>query len=932
VRIPAELVEAFVTRRASVFAGAGISIGAGLPSWAKLVEPLAQEIDDFPEGGVSPLDIAQYYLNEHHAHRLAEKLLKFLDRDDVAPTAIHRKLVQLPVSRIYTTNFDNLLERACVEQNIKYQVVSNAARDAIARPDRLNVIKLHGDLTEPDSLVIAAEDFEEYFATHRAVAHRVAAEMRDNTLLFVGYSFTDPDLRTIIRAVRKDAEGFARNHFILLLDPNKPVIVDLERRGLKVVSIQSDGDRSRALLDWIGELDSRIRSEMPPPAEQRAVTHSLPPIATDLVGRDRDLRNVLELLAAEQIVMIVGAPGVGKTSLAVNVGHCCAKQPEFQGLRYIVWVTGRGKPAQQSWLNDVFNTVGVQLGFPVITQKPSDAIDEKKTIVNFLLGNHRTLIVIDSLDTMTDPNLFDWIRTIPSTSKLLVTSRGDTASLGARYELKGLQEPEAIQLLRRYARDSRAAELLRGDLDSARRFVAVTCGNPQAMKLAFGYLKEEGSRLDDVIDGLTPISSNVDLVFDQLFKWCWEKLSYDAERLLLTTTLFPETSRLRREALEASSGFTQQSFDKALEQVLRFGLIERSTKRDQYILHPKTRSFALQQLAQRPKFAEQGRERCAQYYLEFVQSNVVRPKPETRYWNALVTESMKAIDDPEWQIIRELMDWCAMSDRSDMLVSFLMLLVHYLDSRFLNRERLKYVSVAIEALSKTHRLADEALLRIDALGWTYVEESNWERAHYQIDTGYELARRLDTDERTDLIALANAWKARALIEEGNRADAQRHIQSALEEVGRCNSWIRVRVHMAAGDIALKEHRSEDALRHFRSATEAAKEYGGEGGGYQLYPRIGLALIDLDRFDEAQAKFQSVRDLEGIPIGNLYGEYGLALVAYKRGRVNEANIIINRVRQQLEQKATSNLVWTLLNDLYAKLHSRGKADGSHTATA
>jgi tetratricopeptide (TPR) repeat protein len=242
------------------------------------------------------------------------------------------------------------------------------------------------------------------------------------------------------------------------------------------------------------------------------------------------------------------------------------------------------------------------------------------------------------------------------------------------------------------------------------------------------------------------------------------------------------------------------------------------------------------------------------------------------------------------------------------------------------------VSVAIDALSKTHRLADEALLRIDALGWTYVEESNWERAHYQIDTGYELARRLDTDERTDLIALANAWKARALIEEGNRADAQRHIQSALEEVGRCNSWIRVRVHMAAGDIALKEHRSEDALRHFRSATEAAKEYGGEGGGYQLYPRIGLALIDLDRFDEAQAKFQSVRDLEGIPIGNLYGEYGLALVAYKRGRVNEANIIINRVRQQLEQKATSNLVWTLLNDLYAKLHSRGKADGSHTATA
>jgi hypothetical protein len=98
-----------------------------------------------------------------------------------------------------------------------------------------------------------------------------------------------------------------------------------------------------------------------------------------------------------------------------------------------------------------------------------------------------------------------------------------------------------------------------------------------------------------------------------------------------------------------------------------------------------------------------------------------------------------------------------------------------------------------------------------------------------------------------------------------------------------------------------------------------QEYGGEGNSFQIQPRIGLVHLHLDQVDEAERQFTVVRELEGRSIDYLYGLYGLALVALKRGRIKEAEEGVTQVLLQFTQRTTASLLGRLLTDAYHALY-------------
>lgn len=97
--IPSELTRAFANGGGVVFVGAGMSMGAGLPSWGELIAPLRDEVEELPTDA-SYAEVADFFELQHDRNYLVRRLRQVLATHEVAPSEAHLELMRLPVKRI----------------------------------------------------------------------------------------------------------------------------------------------------------------------------------------------------------------------------------------------------------------------------------------------------------------------------------------------------------------------------------------------------------------------------------------------------------------------------------------------------------------------------------------------------------------------------------------------------------------------------------------------------------------------------------------------------------------------------------------------------------------------------------------------------------------------------------------------------------------
>jgi len=206
-------------RRLVLFIGAGVSKDAGLPLWNELVTPLRESLALPPS--TDAIEVAQRYVNAHGRLALVKYLEVTLGRCEV-PGPMHDALAQLPVSVVVTTNYDQLLERAFERRGDQPVVI---ARDSdlthlIKDPSihdhrRPVVVKLHGCLSEPDTIVMTRDDYLAYPSQHQAMIACLQRLLLTQTFLFVGFSLTDCNFWAIHRRIRADLRQSASRAFLL---------------------------------------------------------------------------------------------------------------------------------------------------------------------------------------------------------------------------------------------------------------------------------------------------------------------------------------------------------------------------------------------------------------------------------------------------------------------------------------------------------------------------------------------------------------------------------------------------------------------------------------------------------------------------------------------------------------------------------------------
>jgi hypothetical protein len=208
----------------AIFGGAGLSAPAGFVDWRQLLAPFAAELDlDIDRESDNLVRFAQYSQNHKSGHRahLNEALITAFPTL-TSPAENHRILARLPISTFWTTNYDVLIEKALAQAHKIADVKHEDKQLPHTKPRRDAVVyKMHGDVDHPHDAVLTRNDYESYARKRPGFVNALIGDLTGKTFLFLGFSFTDPNLEQVLSQLRQRYSTGQREHYCILRKPNR---------------------------------------------------------------------------------------------------------------------------------------------------------------------------------------------------------------------------------------------------------------------------------------------------------------------------------------------------------------------------------------------------------------------------------------------------------------------------------------------------------------------------------------------------------------------------------------------------------------------------------------------------------------------------------------------------------------------------------------
>lgn len=137
-----------------------------------------------------------------------------------AYSELHKALLSLKQRIIITTNFDKYLEASIgsIEGIEFFPKVYNGLKDdifKIFRDDKQYIVKLHGTVDEPDTLIFAKSDYHGKAYGSWVYRDFIDVMLLTHTMVFVGFSMDDPAISLLVEMYSNKYKG-CRPHYIFL--------------------------------------------------------------------------------------------------------------------------------------------------------------------------------------------------------------------------------------------------------------------------------------------------------------------------------------------------------------------------------------------------------------------------------------------------------------------------------------------------------------------------------------------------------------------------------------------------------------------------------------------------------------------------------------------------------------------------------------------
>jgi DNA-binding SARP family transcriptional activator len=605
-----------------------------------------------------------------------------------------------------------------------------------------------------------------------------------------------------------------------------------------------------------------------PGSSSRRAPAQLPADVADFTGRDRYVERLYSMLSearlrdnpAVAVAVVAGAPGLGKTALAIHAAH--ALRPDFpDGQLYVSLLGGSEHPVAP---DDVLARFLRDLGVDA-TRVPVDA-EERAAMYRTRLAERQMLVVLDDAKDAAQVRPL-----LPGTGScaVIVTSRQRLSDLvGSRLiDLDVLDDAESAELFTRIV----GAERVDAEPDAVRDVLAICAGLPLAIRIAgarlaarrgwsvrtlAGRLADQRRRMDEFTAG--------DLAVRACFQVSFAALPHpqdgaaDPARVFRMLGVWQGPS-IGLHAAVALIGEPEGHVADALEVLVDAHLLESPTP-DRYRLHDLLRAYAAEraQADEQPQVVEDAVHRLLRWYLRAADATagVVAP-----YRDRVPLDTAEPGSEPlSFATAEQALGWCEL-------------------------ERANVVVATRQAASAgwhdiAWKLPVAATVCFDRHGY----RTEWLTTHrIALPSARELG-----DRRAEAWVLNNLGMVLGQQHDDDAIDYFEQALAILREIGDKRDQGQAANNLAFTYLILGRY--EEAVAALLDALQLQREAGRRYGEGVALCNLGEAYLELGRYDEAIARSQEalaiVREVGSVRYEG-YVLYNLGRAHLDLGRLGES---------------------------------------------
>jgi len=712
---------------------------------------------------------------------------------------------------------------------------------------------------------LAAHEWPEGADMHIRVAiHSGEAEVRDG-------HYYGP---AVYRCARLLATGHGDQ--VLLTQATRDLAIDALPEGVGLRDLGAhrlrDLERPEGVFQVIAP---GLRAEFPPIKSMDPRRHNLPVSPTAFIGRDRELADIKERLAANRMLTLIGAGGTGKTRLALQ-----AAADLIEGFKDGVWLVELASLSEPELVaQTAAEAIGVreEAGRPIL-----------KTLCDWLKDKD-LLLLVDNCEHLIPAvvSLADRVLRECRQVRLLATSRAALRVNGEAIMRVGpLDERDSVVL---FADRSSAAQPAFRLTDDNAKSVTEICrrveGIPLAIELAAGRARmmapaEILKRLQESFGVLSGGSRSADARHETLraaMDWSYWLLNEEEQRLFRRASVF--TGGFTLDAAEAvCSGDGVASVLELVGQLVDKSLLAPQETEDggtRYAMLETVREYGRSHLAEHEEL-ETLQEKHATYFGQLVEA--AREKiagPERRRWLQVLgadVDNLRSVFEVE-SVLPEIKLALASG------------LADFWEARAEYSEGRARLDAALARSPEPSTVRSEALQAAGLLAWAQGDQT---AAAAYTDEGLALSRLLNDSEGE---ARCLQQLGQIAVQGEDFAAAGKYLDQALEIAVRHGyGQIQALCEWRLGLVALFTKDVVGAARHFQTSLDLSRRRRDVETVAMSLLMLGNIALRQDRLNQARAHLREsleIQRLEGSSrsIANLFES--LAAVAIAEGQSDRA---------------------------------------------